>query len=241
MRLSVDKRVVTNTYTKSLTALRAHSVEFEIHSWKFKHNIHWLGMEQTPGSEKSGNRCSKPDPRYPTRLSVKVLISRITVYSILTVPFFYERSLHGARVLKIAAPSIDWLQHDVFHETKLEILMTLSNTHRVNLTQTRGPDLSLQAKYQTRHRFSLFVPPLILMWSVFLCLNVYYLLSNWLKNIWVKLGLSGYLGYYSTPFQKPFICSQCAIRKWGAYWSLRNRDKTMSINCKEMKLSKIWV
>ena len=103
------------TYTKSLTALRAHSVEFEIHSWKFKHNIHWLGMEQTPGSVKSGNRCSKPDLRHPTRLSVKVLISRITVYSILTAPFFYERSLHGARVLKIAARSIDWLQHGVFH------------------------------------------------------------------------------------------------------------------------------
>ena len=32
----------------------------------------------------SDNRCSKPDPRYLTRLSAKVLISRITVYSILT-------------------------------------------------------------------------------------------------------------------------------------------------------------
>ena len=35
----------------------------------------------------SGNRCPKPDPRYPTRLSIKVLISKIAVYSILTVQF----------------------------------------------------------------------------------------------------------------------------------------------------------
>ena len=35
----------------------------------------------------SGNRCTKPDPRYSTRLSAKVLISRIPVYFILIVPF----------------------------------------------------------------------------------------------------------------------------------------------------------
>ena len=35
----------------------------------------------------SGNRCTKPDPRYLTRLSAKVLISRIPVYFILIVPF----------------------------------------------------------------------------------------------------------------------------------------------------------
>ena len=41
-----------------------------------------LGMERTPNLDTSGNRCSKPDP-----LSAKVLLSRITVYSIKTVPF----------------------------------------------------------------------------------------------------------------------------------------------------------
>ena len=43
-----------------------------------------LGVERTPDPDTSGNRCAKPDPRYLTRLSAKVLISRITVYSILT-------------------------------------------------------------------------------------------------------------------------------------------------------------
>ena len=42
-----------------------------------------LGVERTPNLDTSGDRCAKPDPR----LSAKVLLSRITVYSILTVPF----------------------------------------------------------------------------------------------------------------------------------------------------------
>ena len=48
-----------------------------------------VGVEQTPDLDTSGNTCrfSKPDLRYPTRLIVKVLISRITVHCILTVPF----------------------------------------------------------------------------------------------------------------------------------------------------------
>ena len=42
-------------------------------------------LEPTPDPHTSGNRCAnKLVPRYPTRLIVKVLISRITVYSILT-------------------------------------------------------------------------------------------------------------------------------------------------------------
>ena len=47
--------------------------------------ILWIGVGQPPDPHTSGNRCAnKPVPRYPTRLSAKVLISRITVYSILT-------------------------------------------------------------------------------------------------------------------------------------------------------------
>ena len=42
-----------------------------------------LGVERTPNLDTSGDRCAKPGPRF----SAKVLISRITVYSILTVPF----------------------------------------------------------------------------------------------------------------------------------------------------------
>ena len=46
-----------------------------------------LGVERTPDLDTSGNRYAKPDPRYPTRLSAKVLISRIANYSTLIVPF----------------------------------------------------------------------------------------------------------------------------------------------------------
>ena len=38
---------------------------------------------------------------------------------------------------------------------------TLSNPHWVNPTRTRFYDLSLRTRYLTRHRFSLFVPPLV--------------------------------------------------------------------------------
>ena len=48
-----------------------------------------VGVEQTPDMDTSGNTCrfSKPDLRYPTRLSATVLISRITVHCILIVTF----------------------------------------------------------------------------------------------------------------------------------------------------------
>ena len=46
-----------------------------------------LGVEQTPNPDTSINRCAKNNPRYPTPLSAKVLITRITVCYILTVLF----------------------------------------------------------------------------------------------------------------------------------------------------------
>ena len=45
------------------------------------------GTNTRPNPDTSGNRCARPDLRNPTRLSAKVLISRKTVYFILTVPF----------------------------------------------------------------------------------------------------------------------------------------------------------
>ena len=73
--------------------------------------LQWLvlGVERTPDPDTSGNRYAKPDLRYPTRLSTKVLISRITDYSILTTPLLYERSLHVARDMKTAACPIKQL------------------------------------------------------------------------------------------------------------------------------------
>ena len=44
-------------------------------------------MERTPRPDMSGNRCTKLDSRYPTRSSTIVLMSRIAVYSMLTVTF----------------------------------------------------------------------------------------------------------------------------------------------------------
>ena len=46
-----------------------------------------LEMGRTPRPDMSGNRCSKLDSRYSTRSSVIVLMSRIAVYSMLTVTF----------------------------------------------------------------------------------------------------------------------------------------------------------
>ena len=39
-----------------------------------------LGLERPPDPDTTGNRCAKPDPRYPTRLSAKVLISRCAIF-----------------------------------------------------------------------------------------------------------------------------------------------------------------
>ena len=44
-----------------------------------------VGVDQAPDPDTSRNRCTKPDPRYTTQPFAQVLISRITVYFILTV------------------------------------------------------------------------------------------------------------------------------------------------------------
>ena len=73
--------------------------------------ILWLGAEWTPDPDTSGNRWAKPNWRYPTRLSAKVLVSRITVYSILTVPF---SSWAQSSWCQSSGWSIDWLQPVIF-------------------------------------------------------------------------------------------------------------------------------
>ena len=71
-------------------------------------DLTWLGVEWTPDPEKSGNRCAKPDPRYSTRLSAKVLILRITVYFIKTVPFSLWAQSSWYRSSENCKP-INWL------------------------------------------------------------------------------------------------------------------------------------
>ena len=79
------------------------------------------------------------------------------------------RSIHGARVLKIAARTNSRLQLGIYIPLKLKIFMTLSNPHQVSLTCTWS--WSQHTRYPTRHWFSLYVPPLCRMrkkvtWSV---------------------------------------------------------------------------
>ena len=91
-----------------------------------------LGVERTPDPNTSGNRCATPDPRYPTPLSAKVLISRMTVYSILTVQSSWHQSSENS------CP-INWLATTrLLPNIRLKILMNLSSPHRVNLTLTQS-------------------------------------------------------------------------------------------------------
>ena len=73
--------------------------------------ILWLGAEWTPDPDTPGNRCAKPNRRYLTQLSAKVLESRITVYSISTVPF--SLWAHSSWC-QSSGWSIDWLQPIIF-------------------------------------------------------------------------------------------------------------------------------
>ena len=118
-----------------------------------------IWVERTPDPDTSGYRCAKSDPRYPTRLSAKVLISWITCLC----HFLYVRSLHGSRVLKIAARSINWLQLGKSEAENIEefIQPALGKS---------DPDPVLISAYvpDTRHRFTLFVPPLVAYHIIFL-------------------------------------------------------------------------
>ena len=95
-----------------------------------------LGVERTPDPDTSGNRYAKLDLRYPTRLSAKVLISRISVYSILNVPFSSWAQCQSSENF---CP-IKRLGYNSAHSLKQswKISRGLSNPHRVNPTQTRS-------------------------------------------------------------------------------------------------------
>ena len=91
------------------------------------------GTNTLPDPDTSGNRYAKPYPRYPIRLSAKVLISRIANYSI--IPFtVWVQGLCGDKFLKSAARSIAWLTTGVFHQTGLNILRSFVNLYQFNPT-----------------------------------------------------------------------------------------------------------
>ena len=70
----------------------------------------WYPIWNASALDTSGNRCTKPDPRYPSLLSAKYLTSRITVYSILTVPFFMSTVFMMPELWKFLPDQLNWLQ-----------------------------------------------------------------------------------------------------------------------------------
>ena len=93
-----------------------------------------------PDQDTSGsNGCAKPGSRYLTWLSIKFLISRSTVYSIISVPFSLWALSHcDEPVIKVATWSVAWLQIGIFFQTKLKILRSLAS-----------PDFSLHTRPDT--------------------------------------------------------------------------------------------
>ena len=99
--------------------------------WNSINHNHWLEIMSR------GAMNTRPDrthqvigvqnrSKIPTRLSVEVLISRLTIYSIFNVPFsLWSQCLWGEQVLKI--PS-----------NKTEILRSLAHPYWVNPTRTRS-------------------------------------------------------------------------------------------------------
>ena len=92
-------------------------------------------MKTRADPDTSGIRCAKLDLRYPTRLSAKVRISRITVYSILTVLFSLQAQSSWCRSSENCCP-VNRLATTCYTPLyKLKLLRSLSDTHRVNPTQ----------------------------------------------------------------------------------------------------------
>ena len=101
--------------------------------YKVDYNIQVLILEVkwTPDPDTSGNRGAKPDPRYPIRSSTIVLISRITVYSILTMTFSLWAQSSYCQRYGISARAINILRG--VDPTRIE--------------ETRlGPDLGLRTR-----------------------------------------------------------------------------------------------
>ena len=100
----------------------------------------------------------KSRPKYPTRLSAKVLTSRITVYFIFI--FFMPFSLW-------AQSSWYWSSENFWPINRLATTGHFPLNKAGNIedffqpaSDKPGPDHSLHIRYPTRHRFSLFIPPL---------------------------------------------------------------------------------
>ena len=96
------------------------------------------GTNTRPDPDTSGNRCAKPDPRYPTRLSAKVLITRIANYSTLLCHLHFECKVFAVRIFwkLLADRSLGY--QSAYSVNKPEMLMSFANPHWVNPTRTRS-------------------------------------------------------------------------------------------------------
>ena len=135
------------------------SLAFNVYVYLKLYYIYIVWVEQTPDLDTSGNTCrfSKPDLRYPTRLIVKVLISRITVHCILTVPFsVWALSWYQSCENCCQSPISYNLPYSLKQVEYVEDFIQPASSK-----PGPGPNLSLRNWYPTRCRFSLFVPPLL--------------------------------------------------------------------------------
>ena len=95
-----------------------------------------VGVERTPDPDTSGNRCEKPDPRYPTRLSVKVLISGIEVFFHINCAIFFMSTVFMAPEICCPINQLATTRHIPLNEAKN--IEEFSNSHRVNLTRSQS-------------------------------------------------------------------------------------------------------
>ena len=99
---------------------------------------YWVGVEQTPNLDTSGNRCAKPDWRYPTKLSAWVLMCH----------FLYERKVFVVSQFWKLLP--DWSlgyqsANSAQHNWKYWIVWPIC----IGWTRPRrGPEFSLRARYR---------------------------------------------------------------------------------------------
>ena len=83
----------------------------------------------------SGNKCTKPDPRYPTLIECQGSKTLVNCCSIFCAPFSaWALSFFSMRVLKISADQL----LGIFPQTKLDIVRQLASPYWVNPTLTRS-------------------------------------------------------------------------------------------------------
>ena len=127
-------------------------------------------VEQTPNLDASGNRRTKPDPKFSTRLTAKDLILRLTTciycvaYSFTTAIFaIIAQFLCGELVLKIATvPFNHRASHRRINFNKITKILGVLPNHVRSTLLGHSSDFSLHNRYLSRQGFFCqFVLPLV--------------------------------------------------------------------------------